>query len=78
MKVLSPILTGRVSETFASLVRVKQNNVEFLVKYMRKFCLLRVDGKLIIHSHLPAVNSKAFTRFIAEHLLAKKQGPSHA
>lgn len=60
------------------LLRVNPSLNWFLVKYMRKFSLLQVDGKLIIHSHLPAINSKAFTRFIAEHLLAKKQGPSHA
>jgi MoaA/NifB/PqqE/SkfB family radical SAM enzyme len=50
----------------------------FLTKYMRKFPLVNLDGQLIIHSHLPSVNSKAFTRFIDEHLLARTPGPSHA
>ncbi len=50
----------------------------FLTKYMGKFQLLDVDGNLILHSHLPAINSKAFTRFIDEHLLGKIEGPSHA
>ncbi|HWQ78761.1 MAG TPA: radical SAM/SPASM domain-containing protein [Anaerovoracaceae bacterium] len=39
---------------------------------------MSVDGQLILHSHLPSVNSKAFTRFINEHLLARTEGPSHA
>jgi MoaA/NifB/PqqE/SkfB family radical SAM enzyme len=45
---------------------------------MGKFNLLNIDGQLIMHSHLPSVNSKAFTRFINEHLLARTKGPSHA
>jgi len=60
------------------LVRVNPSINWFLSKYMGKFKLLNVDGQLILHSHLPAVNSKAFTRFINEHLLARTPGPSHA
>ncbi len=50
----------------------------FLTKYMNKFSLQNVQGQLVLHSHLPVINSKAFTRFIDEHLLAKTVGPSHA
>ncbi len=50
----------------------------FLTQYMAKFNLINVDEKLIMHSHLPALNSRAFTRFIDEHLLNKTPGPSHA
>jgi MoaA/NifB/PqqE/SkfB family radical SAM enzyme len=50
----------------------------FLLRYMRKFRPRKVGPHLILHSHLPPVNSKAYTRFINEHLLAKNQGPSHA
>lgn len=60
------------------IIRVKPSINWFLIKYMGKFNLLNVDGQLIIHSHLPSVNSKAFTRFINEQLLAKSPGPSHA
>lgn len=60
------------------LIRVAPSINLFLARYMGKFRLLNTGGKLIIHSHLPAVNSKAFTRFIDEHLLAKTAGPSHA
>jgi MoaA/NifB/PqqE/SkfB family radical SAM enzyme len=60
------------------IIRVKPSLNWFLTKYMGKFNLLDVGGRLIIHSHLPAVNSKAFTRFIKEHLLGRTKGPSHA
>lgn len=60
------------------IIRVKPSINWFLTKYMGKFHLLNVGGQLIIHSHLPSVNSKAFTRFINEHLLARTEGPSHA
>lgn len=60
------------------IISVKPSINWFLTKYMGKFNLLNVGGQLIIHSHLPSVNSKAFTRFINEHLLARTEGPSHA
>ncbi len=60
------------------IIKVKPSLNWFLIKYMGKFNLLNIDGQLIIHSHLPSINSKAFTRFINEHLLARTEGPSHA
>lgn len=60
------------------MIMVKPSVNWFLTKYMGKFKLMNIGGKLIIHSHLPAVNSKAFTRFANEHLLAGTEGPSHA
>ncbi|HOM42097.1 MAG TPA: radical SAM protein [Bacillota bacterium] len=60
------------------LIRVKPSINLFLAKYMGKFKLLNVGGQLIIHSHLPSINSKAFSRFVNEHLLAKTGGPTHA
>jgi len=60
------------------IIKVKPSINWFLTKYMGKFNLLNVGGQLIIHSHLPAVNSKTFTRFINEHLLSRTEGPSHA
>ena len=53
------------------IIRAKPSINLFLTKYMGKFTLLNIDGQLIIHSHLPSVNSKAFTRFINKHLLAR-------
>ena len=60
------------------LLRVRPSINLFLAKYMGKFTLVDAGGQLFIHSHLPAINSKAFTRFINEHLLAMPEGPSHA
>jgi len=50
----------------------------FLLRYLRKFKVRDVGGNLIIHSHLPPINSRAYRRFIDEHLLRKTEGPSHA
>lgn len=45
---------------------------------MQKFNLVKAGGRLVLHSHLPAINSPAFSRFISEHLLARAEGPTHA
>jgi MoaA/NifB/PqqE/SkfB family radical SAM enzyme len=50
----------------------------FFCKYLGKFKMLDVGGNLIVHSHLPPMNSKAYSRFVKEHLLSKSIGPSHA
>jgi MoaA/NifB/PqqE/SkfB family radical SAM enzyme len=50
----------------------------FLLQYMRKFKIKNVGGNLIMHSHLPPLNSKAYTRFVNEHLVRKVDGPTHA
>ena len=60
------------------MIRVSPAINLFLARYMGKFKLVNVDGQLILRSHLPPVNSLAFTRFIDEQLLARTPGPSHA
>ncbi len=50
----------------------------FLLDYMRKFRIREVGGDLILHSHLPPLNSPAYERFIDEHLSRRHVGPSHA
>lgn len=52
--------------------------IKFLCNYMGKFKITDVDGNLIMHSHLPPLNSRAYSRFVNEHLLAGSAGPSHA
>ncbi len=59
-------------------LQVKLSLILFFCQYLRKFTVADVDGKLIIHSHLPPLNSAAYRRFVAEHLLNKNAGPSHA
>jgi MoaA/NifB/PqqE/SkfB family radical SAM enzyme len=60
------------------MIRVKPAVSLFMLQYLRKFNVRNVGGNLVIHSHLPPVNSKAYTRFIDEHLLGGIDGPSHA
>lgn len=50
----------------------------FFCKYLRKFKVIDVGGNLVLHSHLPPLNSKAYSRFVKEHLLTKTVKPSHA
>ena len=59
-------------------IKVKPSINFFLLRYLRKFRIQNIDGNFIIHSHLPPLNSKAYTRFVNEHLLKKSGGPSHA
>lgn len=79
---MAAINTGiALTESFLSnlqILRAKPSIIFFLLKYMRKFKIQNVGGNLIIHSHLPSLNSKAYTRFINEHLLVKSSGPTHA
>lgn len=60
------------------ILRVSPSINIFLMKYMQKFHLMDAGGHLVIHSHLPDMNSRAFSRFVSEHLLAKNGGPTHA
>jgi len=60
------------------ILKVKPSLGLFLLQYIRKFKIMNVGGNLIIHSHLPPLNSKAYTRFVKEHLLGRTPGPSHA
>jgi MoaA/NifB/PqqE/SkfB family radical SAM enzyme len=50
----------------------------FLWRYLDKFKARKVGSNVIIHSHLPPLNSRAYGRFIDEHLLARTERPSHA
>ena len=60
------------------LLKVNPSILWFLSSYMNKFRVREVDNNLILHSHLPPLNSPAYTRFVKAHLLEKTTGPSHA
>jgi MoaA/NifB/PqqE/SkfB family radical SAM enzyme len=60
------------------MIKVKPSLNFFLLQYMKKFKVINIGGSLVIHSHLPSLNSKAYSRFVNEHLLCKTNGPSHA
>jgi MoaA/NifB/PqqE/SkfB family radical SAM enzyme len=57
---------------------LKPAELRFLSGYMSKFPVRHVDNHFILHSHLPPLNSRAYHRFIKEHLIDKTNGPSHA
>jgi MoaA/NifB/PqqE/SkfB family radical SAM enzyme len=61
-----------------ALLRVTPSMNLFMLRYLSKFTPVNVGGHLILHSHLPPLNSKAYSRFVNEHLLAHTAGPSHA
>jgi MoaA/NifB/PqqE/SkfB family radical SAM enzyme len=50
----------------------------FLLRYIWKFRPRMCGGNLILHSHLPPLNSRAYARFVDEHLRRRISGPSHA
>ena len=57
--------------TNLQILKVSPSLILYLIQYMSKFRIINSGGDFIIHSHLPPINSKAYTRFIDEHLLAK-------
>jgi MoaA/NifB/PqqE/SkfB family radical SAM enzyme len=60
------------------MLTVKPGASLFMADYMKKFPVRRFGDNLILHSHLPALNSRAYSRFVAHHLVERKPGPSHA
>ena len=72
LKVAKSLLAG------CRMIRGRPSVNWFLLRYMRKFTVMENGTRLILHSHLPPLNSRAYGRFIDEHLLAEFPGPSHA
>ena len=60
------------------LLRLPLNVSLFLLRYMKEFPVVKTGRNLVLHSHLPPLNSKAYSRFITEHLIRRAEGPSHA
>lgn len=60
------------------LLLVKPSINTFMLRYLRKFKVMKIGGDLILHSHLPPLTSKAYSRFVDLHLLKRIPGPSHA
>lgn len=69
---------AKVLAAHPQMLRVKPGVGVFLARYMRRFRVKRVGQNLILHSHLPPLTSAAYARFVAQHLLARVPGPSHA
>jgi MoaA/NifB/PqqE/SkfB family radical SAM enzyme len=60
------------------MLKVRPALSVFFLDYMRKFRVQKVGENLILHSHLPPLNSPAYSRFIREQLIDGRDGPSHA
>lgn len=60
------------------MIRLNPSLNWFFARYMFKFPGVITDEHVILHSHLPPLNSKAYTRFINEQLLSRSEGPTHA
>lgn len=60
------------------LLKVKPGVGLFFLKYFGKFRVRRVGDNLILHSHLPPLDSPAYARFIREQLIERRNVPSHA
>jgi MoaA/NifB/PqqE/SkfB family radical SAM enzyme len=71
-KVIKAILSN------PQMIKAKPSINLFFCNYLRKFRVKDIGGNLILHSHLPPLQSTAYSRFVKEHLLVKTAGPSHA
>jgi len=60
------------------LLRVRPALGWFFLKYMRKFRIRDFGGNLVLHSHLPPLNSPAYGAIIREQLVEQRDAPSHA
>jgi len=60
------------------LLRVPPKISFFLMKYLQKFPVVQTGRNIVLHSHLPPLNSRAYSRFVTEHLIHRVEGPSHA
>ena len=77
-KIANKIALTRALLSNPQILKAKPSINRFQFQYLRKFKAVKVGNNLILHSHLPPLNSRAYTRFIDEHLLSKIEGPSHA
>jgi MoaA/NifB/PqqE/SkfB family radical SAM enzyme len=69
---------AKVAFANPGLVRVRPEVTRFMTRYMRRFRVKRAGRNLILHSHLPPLNSRAYSRFVSHHLVHGAPGPSHA
>ncbi len=77
-KVRSIPALARMLAAAPVLLRVRPRLTAFLAGYMSRFPIVDVGGRLILHSHLPALDSPAYARFVRLHLIERVQAPSHA
>jgi MoaA/NifB/PqqE/SkfB family radical SAM enzyme len=79
MRVVHPLAAfARTVAAAPSLLRVRPSVSAFLAGYLRRFPVVEVGGNLVLHSHLPPLDSPAYARFVRLHLVGRVAGPSHA
>jgi MoaA/NifB/PqqE/SkfB family radical SAM enzyme len=61
-----------------SLLRVHPALSAFLLRYLTEFPIVETGAGLVLHSHLPPLDSPAYARFVELHLVGRDEGPSHA
>ena len=69
---------AKVALANPGMIRVRPDVTLFMSRYMRRFRVRRSGRNLVLHSHLPPLNSPAYSRFVARHLVDRSPGPSHA
>ena len=69
---------ARVLAANPNMLRVKPSASLFMARYMNRFPVRRCGDNLILHSHLPPLTGRAYSRFVSHHLVARRPGPSHA
>ena len=78
-RAVHPIVSlARSLKAAPALLRVRPSLNLFLARYLAKFPVVDVDGHLFLHSHLPALDSTAYARFVRLHLIDRVDAPSHA
>jgi MoaA/NifB/PqqE/SkfB family radical SAM enzyme len=68
----------RIMLSNPQMIKVDPSLLRFFSSYMNKFQVQKVGKNLILHSHLPPLNSRAYSRFVTQHLLERTSGPTHA
>ena len=69
---------AKVAFANPNMLRVRPDITFFMSRYMRRFRVTSAGRNLILHSHLPPLNSPAYRRFVSRHLVDRAPGPSHA
>jgi MoaA/NifB/PqqE/SkfB family radical SAM enzyme len=68
----------RILASNPQMLLVRPEASVFMARYTNRFPVRRFGDNLIIHSHLPPLTSRAYSRFVRHHLVRRKPGPSHA
>ncbi|RPJ73620.1 MAG: hypothetical protein EHM24_07615, partial [Acidobacteria bacterium] len=65
MRFVHPLVAlARALVAAPRLVLVRPSLNAFLAGYFRKFPVTEAGGRLILHSHLPPIDSPAYARFV--------------